>query len=103
MKEETFMFMQFVLRQNEAVESHPRIPVLSPKFSTAPSVIPGLCVFPVSLSAVVTNNTTVAWMSFLPSKKKSEVMSCAEGKLVFIHKTESPDPPREFAKASAIP
>lgn len=37
MTEETFMFMQFVLRQNEAVESHPRIPVLAQGVAQPPS------------------------------------------------------------------
>lgn len=35
---ETFLFMQFVLRQNEAIGSHLRIPVLiNPKFSKPPN------------------------------------------------------------------
>lgn len=104
MTEETLMFIQFALRQNEAIDSHLRIPVLiNPKFSTTPPVTLGLCLFPMSLSAVVANTTTMAWMPFFPFKKKAEVMSCAEGKLVFIHKTESPDPPHDFAKASTTP
>lgn len=76
MTEDTFMFIRVVLRQNEAIDSHLRIPVLiNPKFSKTPPVIPGLCLFPMNLSTVVTN-TTVAWMPFFPLKKSRSYELC---------------------------
>lgn len=77
MTEETLMFIQFALRQNEAIDSHLRIPVLiNPKFSTTPPVILGLCLFPMSLSAAVANTTTMAWMPFFPFKKSRSDELC---------------------------